>query len=80
MLLRRLLLKMVEVSSMDIGLLCSICRENFSKSDHGSLCTKNVLVIINVPRSAPFVSIREILKNHEFGEKMKGDLCKTGPV
>ena len=63
-----------------IDLLCSICIQNFSRSDLGSLCNKNGLVFINVPRGAPFGSIREILKYHEFGKKMKGDLWKTGPV
>ena len=55
-------------------------RELYNSTEIGSLFNKNGLVFINVPRSAPFGSIREILKVHEFGKKMKGDLWKTEPI
>ena len=63
-----------------VGLLCSTCRQNYPNSELGNLFNKNGLVFINVPRSAPFGSIREILKLHEFGRKVKGDLWKCGPI
>jgi hypothetical protein len=44
------------------------------------LFNKNGLVFINKPRSAPFGSVREILKLHEFGKKVKGEVWKAGPT
>ena len=62
------------------SLLCLTCRENFSNTEIGSLFNKNGLVFINVPRSVPFGTLREILKVNKFSKKMKGDLWKTGPI
>ena len=37
-----------------VGLLCKVCRQNYSNAEIGSLFNKNGLVLINKPRSAPF--------------------------
>ena len=63
-----------------VGLLCTVCRNNLSTSEVGSMFNKNGLVFVNVPRAAPFGSIREILKCHEFGRKVKGEQWKMGPA
>ena len=63
-----------------VGLLCTVCRNNLVSFEVGSLFHKNGLVFVNVPRAAPFGSIREILKSHEFGKKVKGEIWKTGPA
>ena len=63
-----------------VGLLCKVCRQNYTQAEIGSLFNKNGLVFINKPRSAPFGSVREILKLHEFGKKVKGEVWKAGPT
>ena len=72
--------KVKQVCDRVVGLLCKVCRQNYSNAEIGSLFNKNGLVLINKPRSAPFGSVREILKIHEFGKKVKGEVWKAGPT